>query len=47
MFRDMKGAGFNMIKLSGGEPLMRPDIFELANMPRTSAFIPALDQMEL
>lgn len=30
LFRDMKEAGFNMIKLSGGEPLMRPDIFELA-----------------
>lgn len=30
LFRDMKEAGFNMIKLSGGEPLMRDDIFELA-----------------
>ena len=30
VFRDIKKAGFNMLKLSGGEPLMREDIFELA-----------------
>lgn len=30
LFRDIRSAGFNMLKLSGGEPLMREDIFELA-----------------
>lgn len=30
MFYDIKRVGFNMLKLSGGEPLLRNDIFEIA-----------------
>lgn len=42
LFRDIKKSGFNMLKLSGGEPLMRSDIFELAKYAKDLGLYTAL-----
>lgn len=42
LIREIKQAGFMIMIFSGGEPLMRPDIFELGNYARQQGLRPVL-----
>lgn len=42
LIRQIKNAGFRLLILSGGEPLMREDIYELVSTARDEGLVPAM-----